>query len=136
MERKPCTKCKGTGERISKAFVSVEGEQYPERIYKCAFCDGSGYFWPINPEEILSAIVNKRTKKLRSTKPTIGGDRAYYVWRLARFNGGVDVCLPITAEMLVDGDPFKDELYMMSEAVARQAFGTTMGAANAWSRVL
>ena len=136
MERKACLRCKGTGIRVYSAFVGVDGKEWPSITRDCAFCRGRKYFEPVNVENIIAAIVNTRTGELRASKPPKGGDRAYYVWRLARFHGGADVCLPIMAETLVDGDPFHDVLEQLSEVVAQKAFGTTMGAANAWKNVL
>jgi hypothetical protein len=62
--------------------------------------------------------------------------RAYYVWRLARFHGGADVTMPMTADMMNAGDPFKTVLDQLSDVVAQKVFGTHMAAANRWGRAL
>lgn len=58
--------------------------------------------------------------------------RAYYIWRMARFHGGVDVCMPMTAMSMVDGDPWVKILDLISDTVAMLQFGTALGAAARW----
>jgi hypothetical protein len=120
-----CTKCQGS--KYSR-FSSNP----------CSFCYGQGSFDAVNEADILSAIVTVRKglRGLRSSKPIKGGDRAYYVWRLARFHGGKDVTMPWQAGLLIDGDPYRDILDKMSDAVAKEFFGTDLAAAMAWKGLL
>ena len=119
MTTRPCTKCKGTGKGSS---------MYP----KCVFCKGIGTFEEPNIEEILKAI--KGRKGLRSARPK--DNRAYYVWRLARFHGGADVTMPITAMFDNEGDPYLKKLDELADAIAKRVFGTDMAAAHRWGRSL
>jgi hypothetical protein len=116
-ERMDCTRCKGSG----------ASEHYRGG---CPFCRGAGYFLKPSVTEIVNEIVNKKTKKLYSKRPQ--SDRAYYVWRLARFHGGKDVTMPIMAGLVVAGDPYVDVLDKIADAVAKIAFGTDMAAASRW----
>lgn len=138
-----CTVCNGSGIRVHEAFTSVEGKAYPRKEYPCISCAGKGAFEPVNEASILAAITATRGKnkgKLRAafTSPTAkeGHDvaRAYYVWRIARFHGGVDMTMPMTAEMVVRGDPFRAELEAIADKVAEAAFGSKYRAAARWGR--
>jgi hypothetical protein len=140
-----CTVCKGSKVRVSEAFTSLEGKVYPRTEYKCVSCDGHGAFEPVNEDAIIAAITATRGKnkgKLRAafTSPTSKegheAARAYYVWRIARFHGGADVTLPIMAEMVVRGDPFRAELDAIADKVAEAAFGSKYRAAARWGRAL
>jgi len=55
---------------------------------------------------------------------------------MARFHGGKDVTMPVTATCLIDGDPFEDMLGKVAELVAVKAFGTDMAAAYRWAGAL
>lgn len=118
-----CTRCKGEG--------SYQIGGLPQ-AFKCHGCEGRGHFLPVEVDSILSEI--KGRKGLRSKRPD--SKRAYYVWRLARFHGGVDVTMPVCAMMDVGGDPFRAELDQLAEAVAKHVFGTDMAAAYRWSGLL
>lgn len=95
----------------------------------------------------IVALLKGRNGKMRSTRPQAPAkdmtwearvlrDRAYYVWRLARFHGGKDVTMPVMANIMVHGDPELKGLDEMAEWYARKEFGTDMAAAIRWSRVL
>lgn len=137
-----CTRCKGTGTRTSPAF-----DQYPERTYSCHYCEGRGQFPALNVQAIAELITAGKGDKQRFRKswpsklsPWNNKDvtvrRAYYVWRLARFHGGADVTMPMTADMMNAGDPFKPVLDHLSDLVAKRVFGTHMAAANRWGSLL
>jgi hypothetical protein len=137
-----CTRCKGTGTRTSPAF-----DQYPERTYACHCCDGKGSFPAVDVQAIAQMITAGKGDKQRFRKswpskltPYRTNDvtvrRAYYVWRLARFHGGADVTMPMTADMVNAGDPFKPVLDHLSDVVAKRVFGTDMAAANRWGSLL
>jgi hypothetical protein len=126
-----CTVCEGTG-------VRRYSWETTDRV--CYACDGKKTFAPLDVDSILAAIVGTRGKskgKLLSSRPDRKkGGRAYFVWRLARFHGGADVCMPCMADVEVAGDPYKPELNLLAEAVAKRAFGTEMAAAFRWGRAL
>lgn len=128
-----CLRCNGKG--------TYKKEQ-------CYYCAGQGILpSPLekdNMKEILNAItINKKNKvQLRKSPPNkledrfcYKGARAYYVWRLARFHGGADVTMPVCAVADVMFDPYKNELDMLAEAVARIFFGTDMAAAYRWVKL-
>jgi len=134
METRHCESCKGKGKHDARTLST--GYLIAEK--SCFSCKGTGTFQPINESEILNAIlVSPKNKKprLRSTKPK-GNDRAAYVWRMARFHGGVDTHLPIIASLDVNGDPFRKELDALSDRVAREYLGTDMAAAVTWGKAL
>jgi len=122
-----CTTCKGTG----KASYS--------RRTPCPHCEGKGYFPPPNYLQIVMDVTKevKGGRQFRKSPPpvdrtTVRGARAYYVWRLTRFHGGADVTLPVLAELICHGDPYKDELDNLAAALAKKVFGTDMAAAYRW----
>jgi hypothetical protein len=81
--------------------------------------------------------IKGRGGKLRSKRPQ--DKRSYYVWRLARFHGGIDVTMPMCAAFDLAYDPYRKELDEMAEAVARKTCGTDMAAAAAayrWGQAL
>lgn len=142
-EAKNCTRCNGEKVTTSKGFTSLEGKVYPDRTSPCYCCQGQGVFPPIDVGAIVKLIIASQGKnkgKLRAsfTSPfrSEGVDkaRAYYVWRLARFHGGKDVTLPMTADMIIRGDPFQKELDALSEEVAKHSFGTDLAGAIRWGR--
>jgi len=130
-----CNRCKGTGK-----YVCMDGTEF-----KCSSCNGTGKYPGLDVDGIINALFTSRggTKRFRKAFPTklnhygsVDGARIYYVWRLARFHGGADVTLPMTADMLLGGDPFRNELDAMAEYVAEKVFGTTMAAAYRWGNLL
>jgi hypothetical protein len=123
METRQCKSCKG-----SRLAYHLDG--FPDR--PCYSCEGKGYFEPLNIPSILQEI--KGRKGLCSKRPK--SDRAYFIWRLARFHGGVDVTMPMMAECAIHGDPFDKELDALADAVAKKVFGTNMAAANRWGKLL
>lgn len=142
---RPCTKCKSTKELIFQGFTSVEGKEYPERRSPCHYCHGLGEFPPVDAILTVSAILvtrGPRKGKLLATmtsplsKDGFQAARSYYVWRLARFHGGQDMRMPVMADMMISGDPFRKELDLLADQVAKTAFGTDMAAAKAWKRAL
>lgn len=123
-----CGKCEGKGK--TNPWTSSSGKQYPAR--PCPFCDGSGKFAKPDVGQIVAAI--KGRKGLRSKRPD--DSRAYYVWRMARFHGGVDVTLPMTATLEVAGDPYLPILDIISDKVAIQVYGTDRAGARRWAGAL
>ncbi|MFI5296624.1 MAG: hypothetical protein ACHREM_00885 [Polyangiales bacterium] len=62
--------------------------------------------------------------------------RVYFVWRIARFHGGADVTMPITAQTMIQGDPYVDVLEALATIVAKVQFGTDRAAAHRWAPLL
>lgn len=123
-----CKSCKGSGKR---SFDSKP----------CLTCNGHIYIEAPDVQAIVTLI--KGRKGLRSKAPDVHGTnwtlpnlRAYYVWRMARFHGGMDVTMPVTATTLVHGDPFVPELGALAEAIAKRVYGTDMAAAYRWAGAL
>jgi hypothetical protein len=127
-----CKCCEGVGTRTQRAFTTLAGQQYPERTDPCFFCEGRGTFSEPDVRAILDAIKGRRG--LCSKRPA--DNRAYFVWRLARWHGGADVTMPVTAWSTIHGDPYKDELNTLAETVARHVFGTDLAAAHRWGLLL
>lgn len=129
-----CTSCKGTK-------VASYNKEKP-----CRACDARGDFPEVDLESILNLILAKQGKnkgkpRASMTAPwgansTVETTRAYYVWRLARFHGGLDVTMPVMADMVCNGDPFKNKLDAISQAVAKRAFGSDMVGAMTWAKAL
>lgn len=117
-----CTRCSATGK-----LSLFEGHSTT-----CYYCKGSGVFAAPDIPALLAAIRGR--KGLVSRRPA--DSRAYYVWRMARFHGGVDVTLPICASGAVRGDPFLKELDALADAVAKRVYGTDLAAAYRWSGLL
>jgi hypothetical protein len=133
---RPCARCKGEGKVPD---ILREGSLRP-----CRACEGTGSFAAPDVKALVDELFTKRGKKrsFRKSYTSTPGfkdhtkARAYYVWRLARFHGGADVTMPMTADMMVWGDPFKAELDALSEVVAKLVFGTDMAAAFRWAGAL
>jgi DNA-directed RNA polymerase subunit RPC12/RpoP len=127
---KPCLNCKGKGRRS----YGLDDDD-SKNTYKCPYCRSSGLFTKPDLEAIRTAIAGR--KGLRSAKPkdnTEFGQRAAYVWRWARFHGGADVTMPCTVSAV--GDPWRKELDLLVDRVAKEVYGTDKAAAYRWGRVL
>jgi hypothetical protein len=139
-----CTKCDGKGEAFSDfANYNQVTREFSPGMKACIYCQGRGTFPELNVEAVVSACFTTRGgKRFRKSMTSPVGRaspeavRAYYVWRLARFHGGADVTMPITAMMLIDGDPMVKMLDAISDRVALAAFGTSNAAATRWGRAL
>jgi hypothetical protein len=128
---RPCPRCGGDGEtqRFAKA-----------RMHECPECEGACYAAVPDYREILRQLVassGKNKGRLRASRPPAKlGGRVYFVWRWARFNGGADMCLPVTAEWELGEDPYRPELEVLAEIVASAAFGTRTAGARRWGSAL
>jgi hypothetical protein len=140
---RPCIQCNGSKIIKHSGFVSLDGTVYPEATYSCSSCNGRGEFPEVDESEIRDLIIVKQGKtkgKLKSSLKLNGrytdyrAARAYFVWRLARFHGGIDVTLPMTAETISRGDPYKDHLDTLADIIAKESFGTNMAGAIRWGR--
>lgn len=131
-ETRPCKQCDGTGRDKSEWRLGSV----------CLYCYGAGSFPRPDLKALVEAVTTSKAgrRRFRASRPkreqSIAANRAYYVWRLARFHGGADVTMPIVAGVLNGSDPWIDSLDVIAEAVAKQAFGTDMAAANRWGRAL
>lgn len=131
-ESRNCSGCKGSG--VSD-FV-FEGKRS-----KCCYCHGEPVFYA--PDfKALVAVITTKEGKLKTSKPVEwqfqfkSSSRAYYLWRIARFHGGVDVTMPMNAEFVIQGDPFYNELEQAAQYIAKKLLGTDMAAAYRWANAL
>lgn len=140
---KPCICCSGVGTTILEGFTSTEGKVYPTRTITCTSCNGEKNFPEVEESFIRALLIagkGKNKGKIRAamTSPSkndgVMAARAYYVWRLARFHGGVDVTLPVTAEFVVRGDPYRNELEKLACKYASEFFGSEMKGAARWAK--
>lgn len=132
---RPCERCKG----------AKEVQDFRGGMKECVPCNGTGIFEEIDKTDILLNIIASRGKnkgKLKVAmvspyhKDGIKAARAYYVWRLARFHGGVDMSQPIMADMAVYGDPYRKDLDVIADEIAKKYLGSNMRAALKWGRAL
>ncbi len=140
-----CTRCKGVGTTFSKGFTYGD-KTYPDKTETCSRCKGEKQYPAPKWDKILEQITTGRglkdgKRKMLASFPSKlnhysdrEAARAYYVWRNARFHGGKDMTMPMTADMVIGGDPFQKELLKLSEIVAIKFFGTDMAAAHRWAR--
>ena len=117
---------------------------------QCYCCEGRKTFDAPNVAAICDAVLTNATKagkarRFRASLPSpyargSGSKhdtaRVYYVWSMARFHGGADVTMPMTASMAIAGDPFRAELNFIAENVAKRAFGTDLAGTVRWSGLL
>lgn len=138
-----CLTCKGTGSTHSK-WAKENGYEGPEGK-PCFACSGKGTFEGFDVKTLVDIVLTTKgkTRTFRKSFPSklkrfkdLNAGRAYYVWRLARFHGGADVTMPMTAGLVTHGDPFKKELDLLADEVAEMAFGTKMAAAVRWGQAL
>ena len=129
-----CTDCNGTGFKTISGFTTQEGKVYPERRYGCRTCEGAGTVAAPDEAGIRAAIKGRKPGSLRTARPQ--DRRAYYVWRMARFHGGVDVTLPVMASLDCGADAYRPELDALADQVAREAFGSDLRGAMRWHRAL
>lgn len=137
-QTRTCTACvKTPGEWVSLAFTSLEGKVYPERRRPCLTCKGALEIEAPNEAEIRAAVAGRPKNgrpTLRSKRPD--DERAYYVWRIARFHGGADVTLPMMATLSLGRDPWKPELDALADRIASEVFGTRLAGASRWATAL
>lgn len=140
-----CTRCKGVGTTFREGF-SYEGRTYPDKTETCSRCNGDKQYQAPNWDALIEACTTARgaekgKRKFRAAFPSKlkhwqdrEAARAYYVWRIARFHGGKDMTMPITASTVIGGDPFQDELEALASIVAKRFFGSDMRAASRWAQ--
>lgn len=134
----PCTKCKGDGHYLSDGFSYIDDtgkpKSFPTKWKECVYCDARGWFHAPDIGAIIKAIKGRKPKTLRSKRPE--DSRAYYVWRLSRFHGGKDVCLPMGAEMEIVGDPYRFVLDELARLIARAYFGSSNVGTARWQQAM
>lgn len=118
-ETLPCTRCEGAGNSRSDASRP------------CPFCDGRGRFGRPDVTHLVDMIKGRKPGTLRSRRPD--PDRAYYVWRMARFHGGADVTMPMNASFAVTGDPYVPYLDVVADKVAKAVYGTDLAGSVRWA---
>ena len=131
-----CTSCSGAGVTVREAF-SYEGRSYPEKRSPCASCEGRGTFsapCDATIEQAIKGRASAGSARLRSARPK--DRRAHYVWRMARFHGGVDMTMPVMASVEIHGDPYRAELDALADAIARKYLGSDLRAARRWGHAL
>ncbi|MCP4843240.1 MAG: hypothetical protein GY887_16065 [Halieaceae bacterium] len=126
----PCTCCNGTG--LTSPIKIDETRTIPSR--ECPHCEGVSTFNAVEVSSLLELVKGRKKGTLRSRRPD--NSRAYYVWRFARFHGGVDVTLPMQAEFEVSGDPYIPILAYCAEQVAKVVYGTDRAGATRWANAL
>ena len=126
-EPRDCPRCEGKG-----THTDTWGSKETRECYNC---NGKCLFYPPDFKLIMDQI--KGRKGLRTSRPDreLGG-RPYYVWRMARFHGGIDVTMPVMAGLELGSDPFTPELDLFADEVAHICFGTNMAAACRWGSLL
>lgn len=146
-ETKPCKRCNGTGTDQSVWHYNAnEPDKSRFGPGPCKECNQTGKI--AKPDfNAIYAAVTKTTKEnktaLRKSKPALKNEfanlsegRIYFVWRIIRFHGGVDVTMPMNAEMAIHYDPYHDELDQFASALAKIFLGTDMAAAYRWMNAL
>jgi hypothetical protein len=123
----PCTHCGGTG----TAPAIMSGDKVLVAAKPCYDCSGSGSFDKPDVNSLIELIKGRKPGTLRSKRPD--SPRAYYIWRLARFHGGQDVCLPMAATFEVSGDPYVPYLDLVAEKTAQHVYGTDRAGAMRWA---
>jgi hypothetical protein len=138
-----CERCKGSG------FKSYGSLDIPS--HGCYACERAGMFARPDLQALIDALTVRRKgqtkgvwRKSRPKDRSRNADRAiaiqsrreYYVWRIARFHGGADVCLPMMAELDTAGDPYRPELEALACIMARHVFGSDRVGAHRWGRAL
>lgn len=133
---KACPSCEGTGKR--ERFGTGQ-------IIDCYECNGAGKFMAPNWSEIIGILFRtmKDGKKRWKAKapnwrkmPDPLGPRCYFVWRMARFDGGKDVTLPVGASMTLGRDPYRDELEAFASMIAAAVFGSNKRGHARWHYAL
>lgn len=126
----PCTQCKGT--MLTRPIVIDETKTIPAR--QCPHCNGIGQFNTVDVPALLKLVKGRKPGTLRSKRPD--DSRAYYVWRMARFHGGADVTMPMTASLMVSGDPYVPMLDVVADKVAEAVYGTCRAGSSRWAAAM
>lgn len=116
----PCSKCEDG--------INPSGK-------KCNFCDGAGFFVRPIIADICKLIKGRKDGTLRSKRPD--DNRAYFVWRHAKFFGDPAHCsIPMFATVGVLGDPYVPYLEEIARQVARTIYGTADAGPGRWRQAM
>ena len=121
-----CTRCDGTG--------LVDHWRRDGSKLQCDCCDGRGTFEAPDLEQLCIAIKGRKPRTLRSKRPD--DVRAWFLWRMARFHCGQDTCLPMTASLAVDGDPFVPTLDAAARVIAQHLTGKESIGSARWRHAM
>jgi hypothetical protein len=146
--QRTCQVCEGLGVNVSAGF-EFEGRKYPETRRPCSTCLGKGVMQAPDFVAIFKAVTTTRGaskggRRFRQSAPEgwkqsnqgVDNRRAYYVWRLARFHGGADVTMPMTAQLFCGRDAWVAELDYYASLLAKKVYGTDLAGAHRWARAL
>lgn len=116
---RPCTWCKD---------IAAKDGQYP-------IPDFTGIIAALKPTR------GKNKAGIRASAPSykiadLDSCRIYFVWRWFRFHAGLDVTLPMNADLVLHADPYSKELEQLSHELARSITGRVSQGALRWGRVL
>jgi hypothetical protein len=135
---RPCKQCKGDGYLLSEGykFTGDDGIEKvrPSQWKRCFDCDGAGWFHAPDLEAIVKAVQGRKPCTLRSKRP----DDAvpYFVWRMARFHSGKDVCMPMGATMELGGNPYMELLDELARIIAERWFGSGNVGRARWQQAM
>lgn len=133
-----CSSCKGAGHRLKDGFSYTadngKRKSFPTRWEVCYCCNGAGWFHAPRPSDLIKQVTGRKPRTLRSKRPDDA--RPYYVWRLTRFHGGKDVCLPMGAEMEIAGDPYRALLDELARLIAKTYFGSGNVGTARWQQAM
>lgn len=138
---RPCGRCKGEG--VTHSTWQKENNLEGAEGTVCSSCKGAGEYPGVDLDKLVAGLFTtrggKRFRASFNSRPAFGNvhvARVYYVWRMARFHGGADVTMPVTADLVVRSDPFKKDLDAIADEIAKRVFGTDLAAAYRWSNAL
>ncbi len=129
----PCPDCNGAGKSTYRL------------VDACLACHGEKVFRFPDLDALFAAVTTTRGKvrRFRASKPdvneyrSIHEARVYFVWRLTRFHGGADVCIPVMATTTtVTRDPYRKVYDVLVDVLARAVFGTDRAGAARWAPLL
>lgn len=108
---------------VSIAHSLLDGSETPE-------------FTDKHKQAILQIITTRQDKLKKSLNSFATSGRAYYIWRMARFHGGIDMRMPMSATWGIskESKEVKDQLDTFADEVAKKYLGSDMRAAMRWGR--
>jgi len=121
-----CTRCDGAG--------LVDHWRRDGSKVDCTCCDGRGTFEAPDLVQLCAAIKGRKPRTLRSKRPDDA--RAWFLWRMCRFHLGKDTCLPMTASLAVDGDPFVPTLDAAARVIALHFTGKESIGSARWRHAM
>lgn len=148
---KPCTRCNGLGVITEGGWTRHDGSWKQVENLECHSCGGAGAFQGPSFPAILSQLLvrdGSRVKASLSSSECLRLDgsqnrlapgswvRTYYVWRWYRFHAGTDVTLPMTAEYLLGGDPYRELLESFAGQLAHWVTGRRSVGVARWAPLL